>query len=335
MTRCRLALRSSYAWLVAAVLTSCAAPLAPPAASPAVLPAPVVVAREPWSFAGASGVVLRTDFYRLYTTEHDPDLLRRLPVFLEAALARYRTAITPLPPPPLKLDSFLMSTREQGAALTRQVMGPQAPAYLLIQRGGFSSGGRALLWSIGAHDTLSIAAHEGWHQYTQRTFRGALPVWVEEGLATYMEGFLPDPAGPLRPVFSGWANVERFDQLRAAAQRGSLLSLEQLVRADPQSLIERSTDTTLTYYAQVWALAHFLIESDNARMRPGLQVMLEDAANGRLRRDRAAGPAAALWTQYWPEGLARASLEYGAFIERIVSQGSRERILAGRSPIAP
>ena len=317
----------------AGALAACSTP--PPAASPAVLPAPGVLSREAWSFDGHAGAIIRTPFYRLYTTETDPDLLLQAPVFLEAALARYRSAITPLPEPPLKLDTFLMGTREEWATLTRQVMGPQAPAYLLIQRGGFSSGGRALLWSIGPHDTLSIAAHEGWHQYTQRAFRGALPVWAEEGLATYMEGFLPDPAGPLRPVFAGWANVERFDQLRAAAQRGSLLSLEELLAADPQTLIERSTDTTLTYYAQVWALAHFLMEGDGGRMRRGLEMMVDDAAQGRLRRDRAAGSAAALWSQYWPEGLARGSLEYGAFVERIVSRGSRDRIIAGRSPILP
>jgi hypothetical protein len=331
IVRARLACSISLLGLVG--LTTCTAP--PPLASPAVLPAPGVLSREAWSFDGHAGSMIRTPSYRLYTTETDPDLLLQMPVFLEAALARYRAAVTPLPEPPLKLDTFLMGTREQWATLTRQVMGPQAPGYLLIQRGGFSSGGRALLWSIGPHDTLSIAAHEGWHQYTQRTFRGALPVWAEEGLATYMEGFLPDPAGPLRPVFSGWANVERFDQLRAAAQRGSLLSLEDLLAADPQTLIEQSTDTTLTYYAQVWALAHFLLESDNARMRRGLELMVDDAALGRLRRDRAAGPPRELWSLYWPEGLDRASLEYGAFVERVVSHGSRDHIIAGRSPLSP
>jgi hypothetical protein len=68
-------------------------------------------------------------------------------------------------------------------------MGSDAEVYLKIQRGGFAASGRAILYDIGPRDTFAIAAHEGWHQYTQKSFRAPLTVSFEEGLATYMEGF--------------------------------------------------------------------------------------------------------------------------------------------------
>jgi len=299
--------RASAAVLL--LLCGCSALTSPTPTSPSVLGAPTVLSSEPWSFAGQPGRLIRTGFYRLYTTETDPYLLERAPLFLESALAHYRTALAALPEPPLKLDTFLMGNRDQWATLTRQVMGEDAETYLLIQRGGFSSGGRALLWTIGRHDTLSIAAHEGWHQYTQRTFRQWLPTWMEEGVATYMEGFLSDPIDPLRPVFAGWANVERFDQLRAAAARGGLMPLEELIDANPQQLIALSTDDTLTYYAQVWALTHFLREAEGGVYRRGLELMLLDAAQGRLGRvlsatgARQADPRSPL-THHGPETFA-------------------------------
>ncbi len=329
-------------------------PEASPAAaspSPAVVsprPASVVLSVDPWEFNGRSGKLIRTPWYRVFTTETNPAMIEAMPEFLEAALEHYTTAIAVLPRPAMKLDTFLMATRPQWVALTQQVMGVAAPTYLRIERGGFAAGGRALLWSIGPRDTLAIAAHEGWHQYTQRTFKQWLPAWLEEGIATYMEGFVPDPRDPHRPTFSGWANVERFDQLRAAAGRGGLIPLPDLLRMSPQGLIDTSTERTLTYYAQVWALTHFLREHDDGKHRAALAILVADAASGRLEKtltpkhgSQAAhrivlsrgGPV--VFQAYFDEDLDAAAAEYARFVERVVSEGSRERIVAGRSPLNP
>lgn len=310
-------------------------------------PVPVVLSVEPWEFNGHQGRLIRTSWYRLFTTETDPALVDAMPEFLEAALEHYTTGIAALPRPAMKLDTFLMATRPQWVSLTQQVMGSSAGTYLRIERGGFAAGGRALLWSIGPRDTLAIAAHEGWHQYTQRTFKQWLPAWLEEGIATYMEGFVPDPRDPHRPIFAGWANVERFDQLRAAAGRGGLVPLEDLLRMSPQDLISTSTDRTLTYYAQVWALVHFLREGEDGKHRAVLAMLTADAAHGRLEKTVAlehgsasahrivlsrGGPA--VFQAYFDDDLASAGKAYAQFVDRVVS-GSRERILAGRSPLEP
>ncbi len=312
-----------------------------PAAAPSL-----IVGVEPWTYAGEPGVVIRTASHRLWTTETDPALLERLPVFLDRSLTRYIASFGPLPSPPVKLDTFLMRSREQWASLTKDLMGDQADVYLQIDRGGFAAGGRALLWSIGPRDTLAIAAHEGWHQYTQRAFRETLPIWLEEAMATHMEGFLSDPSRPSEIVFSGWANLERFDRLQSAGAKRQLLSLEDLLTAAPQQLIRGADDRTLTYYAQVWALSHFLREGERGKYAGSLARLLSDAAYGRLDhtlKQRLGASAArssmlsklgpGVFMAYFNDNLDAASVEYDLFLEAITSAAARDAVMAGRSPL--
>jgi hypothetical protein len=331
--------------ILSLVLFACS--ISPPSASPAQLsPLPAIESTESWSFDGAPGQLIRTHSYRLFTTEPDAALVETVPIFLERALDHYTSALGPLPRPTLKLDTFLMADRDQWTRLTEQVMGDAAAPYLRIQRGGFSSGGRALLFTIGPRDTLAIAAHEGWHQYSQRTFRDELPVWLEEGIAVYMEGSTPDPVHPELPAFAPWANSERYEQLVSAAAEWQLLSLDRLLDLHPQTLLSTTTDAALTYYAQAWALTHFLHEGESGKYKDKLAQALSDAASGRIRstidsrlgegssklltRERC-GPQ--LFQAYFNPDLSVAAREYDDFVTTIVKHGNKDRIMSGQSPI--
>ncbi len=329
--------------------TSCAPSAATdPRASPGVFtPSPSAIeSTEPWDFEGTPGKVIRTSSYRLFTTETNSELVRTVPEFLEQTLKAYTSALGPLPRPTLKLDTYLMADREQWSVLTSEVMGDSAAPYLKIQRGGFSSGGRAILFTIGARDTLAIAAHEGWHQYTQRTFREELPVWLEEGIAVFMEGSVPDPVNPGVPAFAPWANAERYEQLVSAAQGWQLLSLERLLDTHPHTLLTGGTDSALMYYAQAWALVHFLNEGEGGKYRPGLSRVLADAAAGRLHStiDKQLGQKASsllaaerrgpqLFQAYFNADMTAAAREYDAFVTAIVRHGSKDRMMSGQSPV--
>jgi hypothetical protein len=326
-----------------------AGPVGPRAASPAVIApaAPIVVRSEPWSYADQPGKIFHTDHYRLFTTEQSPMLLERLPPFLEIALDAYTSDLADLPKPTLPLDTFLLAERWQWSRLTKQLMGEEADLYLRIGRGGFAADGRAILYTIGPHDTLAIAAHEGWHQFTQRTFKQRLPVWLEEGVAAYMEGFRPDPTAPGGRRMAPWANAERFDQLRNAHATGNLVSLEQLLTSTPGALIEVTTDGTLNYYAQVWALTHFLKEGEGGRYAQSLQRLLIDAAEGRLsktvqarigpqsmRLGAAVGVGPLIFFAYFERDLELADRQYQAFIADIVRVGAKDLIVQGESPVS-
>lgn len=322
----------------------------PPAASAAV------ESVEDWSFDGDKGLVIRTPHFRVFTTQTDPILINRLPGFLEAAMAHYRTAIpgaagtSPLPLPPIKLDTFVLRTRPQWERLTKQFLGDRSGPYLRIPRGGFAYGGRALLFDIGTQDTMAILAHEGWHQYIQRAFVQPLPIWLDEGIATYMEGHrwsAPDAGRGSLPVFLPWANAERFDALRNSAARNDLLTLSSLMESVPSNLMAPGGDAgdALAYYAQVWALTHFLIEGASGRYREPLSKLLSDAAAGTVSRTVVAvlgtegarslatrrGPA--VFLAYFNRDIAEAEGEYRAFIDLVVQPGSRGPIVEGRSPL--
>ncbi|MBX3359332.1 MAG: DUF1570 domain-containing protein [Phycisphaeraceae bacterium] len=313
---------------------------------------PVVENVEAWSYAGKPGRVVTTQNYRLYSTMTDQATLSRLPEFLEAALEQYRLGIARLPAPPLvgpqRLETFVLATRSQWETLTRQLLGDGSGVYLSIPRGGYAWGGKSVLYDIGAGGTFTIAAHEGWHQYTQRTFKDPLPAWLEEGVATFMEGHRWSGA---TPVFLGWANLERFDQLRDAAATGSLLSLEDLLAGTPQGMImgaSTASDGALTWYAQAWALVHYLREGDRGTHAPALNRLLSDAAEGRLRPRLAMelGPEAAgrvlsarrgrgIFEVYFGRDLERVSQGYDQFVADVVRTGSRQAVAEGRNPLSP
>lgn len=312
---------------------------------------------EDWTYDGDKGLILRTPHFRVYTTQTEPILIQRLPDFLESAMHHYRTAIPsaagaqPLPPPEIKLDTFVLRSRSQWERLTKQLLADRAGPYLRIPRGGFAYGGRALLFDIGTQDTMAILAHEGWHQYTQRTFTQSLPIWLDEGIATYMEGHrwsAPERDRGSRAVFLPWANVERFDALRNAAARDAIAPLSSLLESVPANLIGPGGESgdALTYYGQVWALTHFLVEGADGRYRDGFAKLLDDAASGNLVRNVIAvcGPAGArglssrlgpsIFITYFNRNLDEAESEYRAFVDRLVQPGSRGPIVEGRSPFA-
>ncbi|QOI99606.1 MAG: hypothetical protein HRU70_03580 [Phycisphaeraceae bacterium] len=314
--------------------------------SGAAAPADLVLSEEAWTFDSSPGRVIRTVSYAVHTTMEGGLIVDRAPAFLERALVHYTTTLGVLPRPPRTMETYLLSTRPQWNRLTRTLLGAEAEPFLRIERGGFSHRGRGVYYDIGPKDTLTIAAHEGWHQYVQTTFRDALPVWLDEGVATYMEGFRWDPKEPDRPVFLPWSNLERYETLRWTAARGRLMPLGELLRSSPQSLMEQDPRSPLRYYAQVWGLIHFLREGEGGKYSPALSKLLLDASQGRVGetvREAMGGPAArafatrrdgtVVFSAYFTPDLDRLDQEFRAFIDEISSRGHRQKVSQGKSPI--
>ncbi len=337
--------------LLAGTLIGCAQTpsVATPEPRPSTGDALRFIAEEgPWSFRGNPGRVYYTPSAIVRTTTNDRIIKRRLPTFVERSVIHYQHAITTLPPVDEPIETYLLGTRIQWEQLTTAMLDEKASIYLQIERGGFAFGNQGVFYDIGPRDTFVICAHEGWHQYANGALTNPLPVWLDEGIACFMEGFKWDAAAPDRPRFLPWANTERYDQLRLAASAGTLISLHALVSNRPQDLIARnaSGDQLLTWYAQSWALVHFLYEAEGSRFRAGFQQMLLDAAAGTLHehidttlgqgssralRTRRTGPE--ILHAYLPQyTLAELDDAYQQFIKRIVRTGGRDAIVAGRSP---
>ncbi|MBL8745132.1 MAG: DUF1570 domain-containing protein [Phycisphaerae bacterium] len=302
---------------------------------------PAILSREDWRYTTAEGEIIRTTHYRIFTTTKDKVIRVRLALFLEHALAHYRSAITPLPEPETKLDTYLMNNRPQWERITKQLMGQQAESLLKIPRGGYASRGFGVFYDIGLFDTLAIAGHEGWHQFTQKSFKESLPAWLEEGLATYMEGHRWEQNVP---TFRPWANVQRFDQLRKAKNAGQLMSLDELLGSRPQDFLDVTDDRVLTFYAQLWALTHFLNEGQGGKYAAGLREAVSDAALGRLsetmssRLGERAGSMMAtrngpgVFLAYFNSDVGAAGTEFAQFLDQLTQTGARGPVVEGASP---
>ena len=113
----------------------------------------------------------------------------------------------------------------------------------------------------------------------------------------------------------------------------------------PQDLLDGNAEGAINYYAQVWALVHFLHEGENALYRADLDRCLRDTSNGTLTRtvharlgQRAANAHRTLrigpqvFITYFGD-VETASRQYDAFVEDIVRTGARDRVAAGLSPV--
>ncbi|MCE2883100.1 MAG: DUF1570 domain-containing protein [Planctomycetaceae bacterium] len=302
---------------------------------------------EPWTFGEKRGECIDVGTHRMHSTLVDPVIRERMQIFLPTALEHYRSAIIPLPAPDGPIDVFVFGERNDWLAYTRERLPQEAAMYERIGRGGYTIEGDAVLFDIGRWDTFTIAAHEGWHAYTQRVFRHPLPVWLEEGIACFMEGVRGGVNGA-PPTFIPWRNVERFSELRELVSRERFVPLEELVEGTPQDYLRDGRRTLLGYYAQVWALVHFLNEGEGGRYRKGLERLLRDAVDGRIastiwessragtrneRRmaiGRQVGPA--VLREYFGDDLGRMGAEYRAFVDKIVARGNGEKIWRGQNP---
>ncbi|MHC5026772.1 MAG: hypothetical protein ACYTGR_08455 [Planctomycetota bacterium] len=288
---------------------------------------------EPWIYHGHNGSLISTQYFNIYTTLSSSSMLDRLPGFYEACLREYVTRFGSLPMPKRKLEAYVFRDKRQWQNKTREVLPDQAEQFMTLGRGGFTTRGMAILFYIGSHDTFAIAAHEGWHQYTQTTFQHNLPTWLEEGIATYVEAVRRTRDGDI--VLQPWNNQERRYALRRAVRRDALIPFEDLLKGAPQAFLGSSKSKLLTYYAQVWALTRFVAEAEDGKYREGLEAVLTDAAEGRLvgrlmssdvaRLGRRRGVLAqarlgpAVVKEYFNADLDVIGAEYMQFVERIAS----------------
>ncbi len=317
-----------------------------PIANPSTDVRRFVADRQLWTFKGDKGWAYYTPNSIIRTTSTDRKILERLPSFVELSILHYQSDLTRLPRPSQPIETYFFDTRNQWETLTRSLMGDRASVYLSIERGGYSAKQIGVFYDIGPKDSFVICAHEGWHQYSHSTFKDPMPVWLDEGVACMMEGFKWDEQFPDHPRFLPWANIERFDQLRSAYKADTLMPVHSLLTLRPQDLMIASTDkpAALTYYAQVWALIHFLNEGQDGRYQSALHQLLRDTASGAFRsklgkhdlrqfNTRRTGPATLL--NYLPPGttLGQLDRQYQQFIAQIVRVGSRNRIVMGQSPI--
>jgi hypothetical protein len=231
-----------------------------------------------WDGPKSRGYQLQTSKYAIYTTAQGGEVASVLPAFMEASYRNYLRLLG-LSDRPLGalLPVYLLSTREEWVSLTKTLLKAHADKYLQIQSGGYCYEGVCVFWVLGGQSTLSVAGHEGFHQFMHHRLTDQLPMWLEEGLCTQAEAY--ELQGQ-KVAFDPPANLCRRCDLQAALMRNYWISMDHLLPMDAGDAMGAYVEKTVGYYGQLWALVRF-IRSDPVYSK-GLDRLIADAEAGRL-----------------------------------------------------
>lgn len=232
---------------------------------------------DAWSYANNSGWKICTPHYTIYTTIIDASMRVRLPQIMEGGFSKYCELAQGVKVSQAPMECFIFNERSQWHRFTADNTGRDAGIYLQIRRGGYAVRDRYVSYFIGLHNTASVSAHEGFHQFVYRNFKGRLPPFLEEGLATTFEGVNVD--GTL-PRWNTKYNPLRASELRRSIDDKKLWPTEELIRMHAGQVVEKTGDRIEAFYSQCWCFAKFLREAEGGRYAPALQALLTDTANG-------------------------------------------------------
>jgi hypothetical protein len=233
----------------------------------------------PWDYQSRPGRLITTPHYVIYTTVTDAQLESQLPQVMELAFSQYQI-LTPglaFQDQGGGMPCYIFGTRPEWMDYTRRTTGADAKLYLAINRGGFTIRDQYVAYQVGVRETLSVAAHEGWHQYCSRHFKGRLPPFLEEGFACTFETIRFEGG---QPQLNSQLNGLRAQQLRKSSENGALWSLRELSQLHAGMVVTRPGPRIEAFYAQSWAFARFLQEGVDGKYRPRLQQLITDLSRG-------------------------------------------------------
>jgi hypothetical protein len=223
--------------------------------------------------------VVRSDHYEIYSTIQDrPEMLSRLAQLMEGAFGVYRMLAPTVTPTDHPMRCYMFNNRVQWMDFTRKHTGLDSNIYLQINRGGYTIHDWYVAYYIGDESTYSVAAHEGWHQFVARHFRGRLPPFLEEGLACMFEHV--EWTNDDLPRFNLSLNPERALSLRRVVDANELFPLSKLIRLHAGDIVGLPDIRIEAFYSQNWAFARYMCEGENGRNRPALERLLADTAAG-------------------------------------------------------
>jgi len=243
--------------------------------------APAKVNVQPAPGTNGAARMVTTDHYKIYTTIKDSAFVDRIAQLMEGSLTAYHTFDPGANENNALMECYIFQDRSQWSEFTREHGGAMTPMLLKINRGGYTMPFDRwfVSYNVGETTTLSIAAHEGWHQFLVYHSRASLPRFLEEGLATMFEDVQFKDG---LPCYNLSINQNRAIALRTALENNTTWPLSQLLGMNAGDIVDARGDKIEAWYAQAWALGRFLWDGDGGAHRAALQQILADTANGRV-----------------------------------------------------
>ena len=128
-------------------------------------------------------------------------------------------------------------------------------------------------------DLYHTIYHEYFHSLTTPYYPN-LPVWISEGLAEFYGNSHISDTG----VELGVADAD----LIAGLKQGNLIPLDALFKVDYRSPYYNEQKKTSIFYAESWALTHYLMLGDNQAHKPMLDAYLAALLHGATEEQAAA-----------------------------------------------
>jgi len=128
-------------------------------------------------------------------------------------------------------------------------------------------------------DPYHTIYHEYFHSLTMPYYPN-LPLWISEGLAEFYGNSQISDSG----VVVGRADADLIAQLR----QGNLIPLDVLFKVDYRSPYYNEQNKTSLFYAESWALTHYLMLGDKRAHKPMLDAYLDALLHGAAQEQAAA-----------------------------------------------
>lgn len=144
--------------------------------------------------------------------------------------------------------------------------------------GYFQSSGDAAYITLATGRSGRSAGATIFHEYVHALMNdGArpLPIWLSEGVAEYFCAF---------EVTGGWEKVWLGKEVTSHARflrERPLLSLQTLFAVDQSSPYYTEVDKKNLFYAESWALTHYLMRGEGGKRRSQLHQFINDLAQGK------------------------------------------------------
>jgi tetratricopeptide (TPR) repeat protein len=131
----------------------------------------------------------------------------------------------------------------------------------------------------GGLDNLGIIYHEYVHLLVNNNVSG-LPLWFNEGLAEYYRTFQVNDWGDL-------AHIGRVQNDHVLLLRQQFLPLKTIIAVDHQSPLYNESNKASIFYAESWALVHYLMLGDERRFAKNYGAFVAALADGQSLEDAA------------------------------------------------